>query len=130
MAALAFENERSKERLNSLVHPYLLRELRRRTQEASRTHAVVVIDAALLLNWNMDDEVAFVLVVHAARDIRLARLAARGISRPDGLARERAQLPYRAFRKRADRVILNNGSPEDLTRKIRKWFGQLPFQTG
>jgi len=83
-------------------------------------HDLVVIDAALLLYWQMDREVDFVLVIHALRQTRFARMAKRGIAEADALARQQAQLPYREFRKRADRMILNNGTLKQLrTRLIR-----------
>ena len=129
LAKLAFENQESKDKLNSLVHPYLLKELRSQVLDASRTHSVVVLDAALLLYWGMDKEVDFVLVIHAGRESRLGRLAARGISKDDALARQKSQLPYREFRKRADRVMLNNGSPEDLARKVKQLFAHIAPQT-
>lgn len=129
LAELAFASRTGRDRLNALVHPYLLKELRRRVKIAVRAHAMVVVDAALLLHWRMDREVDFVLVIHAGREIRLARLAARGIDRRDALARERAQLSYREFQRRADRVILNNGTKQDLIRKIESLLDKLPPQT-
>lgn len=129
LAELAFASRTGRDRLNALVHPYLLRELRERVKAGLKKHKVVVIDAALLLHWGMDREVDFVLVIHAGLETRLARLAARGIGRRDALARARAQLPYREFNRRADRVILNNGTPEDLNRKITALFDQLVSQT-
>jgi len=129
LAVLAFADRRAKATLNALVHPYLLKELRRRVRGPLRANSVVVIDAALLLYWHMDREVDFVLVIHASRAERLMRLKSKGLSSEDALARERAQLPYREFRKRADRVILNNGTPRDLERKISEWYRHLTVQT-
>lgn len=129
LAVLAFADRKAKATLNALVHPYLLRELRRRVRGPLRANSVVVIDAALLLYWHMDREVDFVLVIHASRAERLMRLKSKGLSSEDALARERAQLPYRKFRKRADRVILNNGTPRDLERKISQWYRHLTVQT-
>jgi len=122
LASLAFANENSKQTLNRLVHPHLLRELRRQVKQALETHEVIVIDAALLLYWKMDREVDRVLVIHTSREQRLARMTTRGISRTDALARERAQLPYSEFRKRADILFLNNGSVDDLERKLRAFW--------
>jgi dephospho-CoA kinase len=129
LAELAFAGGNATETLNALVHPYLLKELRRRVRRASRTHAVAVIDAALLLYWGLDKEVDFVLVIHASRATRLKRLEARGISRKDALARERAQLSFREFQQRADRVMLNNGTIDDLKRKIQTLYRQIAIQT-
>ena len=129
LAALAFVDRISQRKLNSLVHPRLLKELRLQTRRAAKRHEVVVIDAALLLNWRMDREVDFVLVVHSSRKTRLQRLQARGITRRDALARERAQLPYAEFCGRADRLILNNGSRGELAEKIRRLYGRVIRQT-
>ena len=129
LAALAFADRKAKTTLNSLVHPYLLKELQSRVNIILRAGRVVIIDAALLLDWDMDREVDFVLVIHASRAERLKRLKSKGVSPEDALARERAQLPYREFQKRADRVILNNGTPRDLERKISEWYRHLTVQT-
>ena len=129
LASLAFADRKAKAKLNDLVHPYLLKELRREVKKLLRTGRVVVIDAALLLYWDMDREVDFVLVIHVSRGERLKRLKNKGVSPDDALARERAQLPYREFQKRADRVILNNGTPRDLERKVTQWYRQLTAQT-
>ncbi len=120
MAQRAFADPKSKHRFNALVHPHLLRELRSQVGAALKRSAVVVVDAALLLDWNYDREVDFVLVIHASRGERLRRLEARGISRDDALARQRAQLPYREYQRRADKVILNNGSLESLRNKLNR----------
>jgi dephospho-CoA kinase len=83
---------------------------------------VVVIDAALLLFWKMDREVDLVLVIHSSRRSRIQRMKQRGISEVDTIAREKAQLPYAEFRRRADRLMLNNGSVEELERKLKNFW--------
>lgn len=122
LASLAFATKSSRDKLNRIVHPYLLKELRRRVRAGLKTHEVVVIDAALLLFWKMDREVDLVLVIHSSRKSRIRRMKKRGIAPEDTLARERAQLPYEQFRKRADRLILNNGSLKDLERKLGQFW--------
>lgn len=124
LAAKAFANTGAKHKLNSLVHPYLLDELRDRVNEWEARGRIVVIDAALLLDWKLDYEVDYTLVVHASLDTRLKRLADRGISRADALARQQAQLSFSEYRRRADRLILNRGNIEDLRRKLQEWWRQ------
>jgi len=119
LAALAFTDLDSRDKLNRIVHPFLLKELRKQVKAGRRTHEVVVIDAALLLFWRMDREADLVLVIHASRQSRVKRMRARGITARDTLAREKAQLPYSEFQRRSDRLILNNGTIKDLERKIR-----------
>ncbi|MFQ6007737.1 MAG: dephospho-CoA kinase [Candidatus Zixiibacteriota bacterium] len=119
LARLAFSDDVSKRRLNHLVHPMLLKELRRQMRQLSRRYDVVVIDAALLLDWNLDREMDLVLVIHATQETRLRRLVARGFSKEDVLARQRAQLPFTEFRNRADLVILNNNTLLRLKARLR-----------
>ncbi|MEW5995369.1 MAG: dephospho-CoA kinase [Candidatus Zixiibacteriota bacterium] len=130
VAALAFANQDAKKRLNKLVHPYLLKELRRRLRQKARQKEIVIVDAALLPDWHLDREMDVVLVIHASLKTRLSRLKARGISRRDALARQRAQLPYSEYRHRADRVILNNSSIANLRAKLDKWYSYLLRRTG
>jgi dephospho-CoA kinase len=124
LAAKAFANAEAKAKLNELVHPYLLDELRQRVNQWEARGRVVVIDAALLLDWKLDYEIDYTLVIHAGLDTRLSRLAERGISRADALARQQAQLPFTEYRRRAGRVILNRGSIDDLRRKLSEWWRQ------
>ena len=125
VAKRAFANRVSRELLDSIVHPYLLRELRKQVNAARKRNSIVVIDAALLLNWNLDREVDVALLIHASLKTRLERLKKRGLSRSDAVARTGSQMPYAYYRKHVDIVILNNGSREDLSRKLRSKLGHL-----
>lgn len=125
LAELAFATPESHLLLNRLVHPHLLKELRRQVRIANKTAAPVVIDAALLLDWGMDREVDRVLVIHAGRDKRHARMQARGFSRADTRARESRQPSYADFCAIADRVIMNSGAPADLERKVHAYYRSL-----
>lgn len=128
LARLAFANEAAKQRLNRLVHPYLLRELRRQMKELAKRHEVVVIDAALLLDWELDRRMDLVLVIQASMKARLKRLTERGMTRDDILARQKAQLPFSEYRKRADCVVLNNGSVDKLRAKLQRLYEKFVRQ--
>lgn len=119
LARLAFANEAAKRRLNRLVHPFLLKELRRQMKELAKRHDVVVIDAALLLDWELDRQMDLVLVVHTSDKKRLKRMIARGFSKEDVLERQRVQLPFAEFQNRADIVLLNNNTVLRLKVRLR-----------
>ena len=120
-AEIAFSNNKNRKLLNSLVHPYLLRELKKQIKRSLSKKQVVVIDAALLLDWKLDNLVDVTLVIGCSQEKRLARLIKRGLSRSDALARMKSQLPFRDYQKRADRVILNSSTKAAFKRKILKW---------
>lgn len=129
LALLAFATEDAKARLNRIVHPHLLKELRRQARELSRRNELIVIDAALLLDWNLDTMLDAVVVIHAPEKTRLQRLEGRGISREDVRARQKRQLPFSEYRRRADFVVLNNQSVDKLESKLRKLARKLIGKT-
>jgi dephospho-CoA kinase len=129
LAELAFMDDRSKKRLNDLVHPFLLRRLRHLVRSLSKQRRPIVIDAALLLDWRMEREVDAVIVISASRRVRLSRLTRRGLSRRDALARERAQLPLSIYRAKADYILSNSGTKRELRAKLRDVWLMLTSET-
>lgn len=128
LAELAFADQESKRVLDRLVHPHLLRELRHQVK-AARRGRVVVIDAALLLDWEMDRELDAVVLVHAARAVRLRRLIAKGMAKQDALARLRSQLSYRTYLQRTQYLILNSRTRGELRAKSARLWMRLTGQT-
>lgn len=120
LAERAFASNSAKKKLNALIHPYLLKELQNQINKKHKKSKIVVIDAALLLDWNYDKKVDFVMVIHTSLEKRIKRLEKRGISRSDAIARQRAQLPFSEYQKRADRIILNSSTPGTLKQKLIK----------
>lgn len=130
VAARAFVDDHARGLLNSIVHPLLLKELGREMKLSRRQYPVVVIDAALLLDWGLDRQMDLVLAIDAPEDIRFARLVARGISREDALARQMMQMPHAEFMARADKVIVNDGTEDDLRGKLRQFWTEISADKG
>ena len=120
-AEIAFSSEKNRKLLNSLVHPYLLRELKKQIKRNLDKNKVIVIDAALLLDWKLDNVVDLTLVIGCSKEKRMTRLLKKGFSKSDALARMKSQLPFRDYQKRADRVITNSSTITALKRKVQKW---------
>ncbi len=125
LAALAFADEQATHQLNHLTHPYIVREIRKRMKRAVRQSSFVVIDAPLLLGSAIEKDMDWVLVIHAGEEIRLKRLLRRGMTASDVRRRMRAQLPFAEFRRRADRLILNNGSPISLEKRLLTFLEKI-----
>ena len=125
LAEIAFRDNASKLKLNELVHPHLLARLFEKVAEADPSNNLVVIDAALLLDWGLDQKVDEVWVVEADEITRLARLMERGFTEADALARQAAQLTAEQFRAKATRLISNNGSRADLERSIAEIISHI-----
>jgi dephospho-CoA kinase len=109
--------------LEALMHPKIREALASgRNSHAEAGTNVVVIDAALLFEagWNyVCDLVAF---VDAPREIRLERAKKRGWTDEQFVAREAAQWPVQRKRERADVVIANAGSIDELRQDVQVFW--------
>jgi dephospho-CoA kinase len=81
---------------------------------------VVVIDAALMLEWGLERDCDAVIAVVAPEAMQIERLwRARGWSESDARARLQAQRTNEAFAAAADVTLVNQGSAEELRRQAR-----------
>ena len=120
LARLAFSDESQKRKLNKIVHPALLKELTGQSRAALKKHDIVVIDAALLLDWGWDKKVDLTIVIHATDKTKIGRLVRKGYSIEEARMRLRSQLKYSEFKSRADIVIHNNKSLKSLKLRLKK----------
>ncbi len=125
LGEMALASDKNRKRLNRIVHPLLLKELSRQTKKALQKNNIVVIDAALLINWGWDKKVDKTILVHAGDKIKMARLIKKGYSPKEARIRLNSQLKYKVLRSRADIVIFNNKSLESLRKRAEKIFSKL-----
>jgi dephospho-CoA kinase len=104
--------------LNDIVHPAVGVEINRRLREASETDAIVVLDVPLLVESGREG-LAALLVVDLDPEVAVQRLVEqRGFSEPDARARMARQASREERRAKADRVLDNSGTREDLLRQV------------
>lgn len=118
-------NDRSElDALNEIVHPEIMR-LRSAEVDAALAHGdrVVVSVVPLLFERHLVDDFDFIVLVDAPRDVRLDRiLRDRGLEEAEAMDMIASQMPAELKRARADWVIENSGSMEDLEREVdRLW---------
>jgi dephospho-CoA kinase len=114
--------------LEALVFPWIGRRIDEEILKARRDSTVkmIVLDAAVMMEAGWDVNCDKVIFVDAPREARLKRLLnERGWSTREVEGREAAQMPVEAKRRRADAVIDNSGTPEQVAEQIeallRKW---------
>jgi dephospho-CoA kinase len=113
IAGIVFADEQRRIELNSIVHP-LVGQRTVELAEAAAPGAVVVYDIPLLVEGNMAAGFDTVVVVEADTELRVARLAERGMAEADARERMAAQASDEQRRAVADVVIENNDSLDDL----------------
>lgn len=127
VAERVFREPASLARLNALVHPRILARLRAGIAEAARTGAgLVVIDAALLLDWAFERECDAVLAVLASPERQVERLVARrGWSEDEARRRLAAARSHDSFASLADAVVRNDGAESEAVafamRCVESW---------
>jgi len=123
-----FRHPDDRKKLEAILHPKVF-ELEARRYEAIRQDdpdAVVVIDAALLIESGNYRKVDKVVVVACDEALCLERiLAGRPFKKEDVLRRMRTQMPLDEKLTHADHVIDNSGDPAALQTQVETLFRQF-----
>lgn len=120
LAARVFASVEERTALEQISFPWIERRFREEIDAARNDPlvALIVLDAAILLEAGWDKLCDWIVCIQAPREERLKRLAAQRQWTPaDVAAREAAQLPLADKVARADVVLDNTGSPEQLSRQ-------------
>jgi dephospho-CoA kinase len=119
VADIVFDDPEALADLNRIVHPAVGAEIARRLAELAGTDAVVVLDVPLLVESTRAYPMAGVIVVDVDPDIAVERLVEqRGMREEDARSRMSRQASREQRRARADVVIDNRGTFDDLARQV------------
>jgi dephospho-CoA kinase len=128
LARIVFADRAELRALEEMTFPWIARGIEEgiRRARAEAAVALVVLDAAVLLEAGWNRFCDRLVYVHAPRAQRLARVAAqRGWSAKEVDARARAQMSLTDKVSRADDVVDNSRSPEEIARQVetllRRW---------
>jgi dephospho-CoA kinase len=125
LADIVFADKSKLALLNEITHPAIFARIADRLEAHHGQDVVVVLDAALLIEAGLAEGVDVVVVVHSPREIQVERLAAKGVGASDARNRIASQLEPEKRLARADIVIDNGGSLEDLGRQVDKLWEEL-----
>jgi dephospho-CoA kinase len=128
LAARAFATEDDKRALEAITHPAIGEEFLRRVAAAG--DGVVVHDVPLLVESTRGYDYDAVIVVEAPEEVRLARLAARGVDREDARRRIAMQATDEERRKVATWVVDNAGDLAGLEAQVERIWGELQRRFG
>ncbi len=122
VAARAFSDPDELAALNAIVHPAVGDEMTRRRQDLAKTDDTVVLDIPLLVESGYEG-LGGVIVVDVDPQVALARLvASRGLTVEDAGNRIAHQASREERLARADLVVDNGGSLDDLLHEVdRAW---------
>ena len=126
LAALVFGDRNKLAVLNAITHPVIAEGIADALERLSHTDEIVVLDAALIVEMGLDRIVSALIVVDAPEEVRRSRLMkTRGMTLEDVDARIAAQATRSELLDRADIVVHNAGTMEDLAREADRVWAEL-----
>ena len=119
---VVFGNEEKLKKLNGIIHPAVRQSVLEEIQlQKEKKTAIVVVEAALLLEEHYEKFCDIVWYVHTDREIRISRLMEnRGYSREKSESIISSQAPDEYFAKHADYIIRNNGDIKDTWLQVEE----------
>lgn len=126
LGKIVFENPEKLETLNKIIHPILVEEIKQKIELSSEN--TIVIDAALLLDWNLDKICDYVILITAKKETQIRRLMIhQKLSREDALSRINSQ--KKPIKKRGLIVIENDSTLLSFQEKLQKVWDLIKIKT-
>ncbi|HYV03282.1 MAG TPA: dephospho-CoA kinase, partial [Blastocatellia bacterium] len=128
LGAIVFTDPTRRQRLNEIVHPRVIEEQNRLLEEVqtNRPDAIVVIDAALMIESGGYKRFDKIIVVYCDRETQIQRLTERNqISREDADLRVAAQMSSEEKLSYADYRIETGGTFEETREQVVEVYNQL-----
>ena len=126
MADVVFHNKRALDQLESIIHEDVMNYIIAELEEARKNKVrVIALDVPIPVKHGFLDQADLVWVVTCSEEKRINRLIRRGLSREDAERRLAIQMTDAEYEAVGDFVISNDGSLEELYKKVRE---QLKFE--
>ncbi len=123
LGELVFKDPSRKLELEAIIHPFIRSEFEAAVESLTGDQRLVY-EIPLLYETNAADRFDLVITVESELDIRIQRLRAKGLHISEIQARIAAQASREDRTSIADFVIENNGTEDDLLRKVENiWDG-------
>ncbi len=119
---IVFENQSDLDTLNDIVHPEVIRLRAKEIADArGRGDEIVVSVMPLLFERHLADEFDTIVLVDAPRSVRLERIVRdRDVEETEAMNMIASQMPADLKRARADYVIENAGTLNDLDAEVER----------
>ncbi len=120
MASIVFQEPAKRRQLEAILHPRIRERFEQVLDALEKAgHEVMVYEVPLLFEKNLQGEMKAVILVTADESKRIARVCARDdVTEAEVRARIAAQMDEEQKRKRADYIIENDGTMDDLRREV------------
>lgn len=132
LADIIFNDKLKKDQLEKILHPRVINQEIEIADQVFREYpnAIVVVEAALLIESGNDQRMDKVIVVTCDEEQSIERAMKRGsLSREDAISRIKNQMPQAKKIKTADFVLENNGDQKNFKVKVLALYSELQSLT-
>ncbi len=120
LGEIVFSKHDKLKKIEEITHPAILDVIDQKLKKY-KNQDLIVIDAPLLFETSLDKKVDETWVVYAEESTQIERLQKRdGLDYSEAKCRIDAQMPLKRKVQRADQVINNEGTKQELKRKVVK----------
>jgi len=120
LGEIVFSKHDKLKKIEGITHPAILDVIDQKLKKY-KNQDLIVIDAPLLFETSLDKKVDETWVVYAEESTQIERLQRRdGLDYSEAKCRIDAQMPLKRKVQRADQVINNEGTKQELKRKVVK----------
>lgn len=127
LAGVVFGDETKRKQLEAIIHPRVGARIAEKLDELRAGNDIVVLDIPLLVESRSGSRslAQAIVVVAASEEAQLRHLRDKGVSQEDARARIAAQAPLEEKLQLADYVIWNDGSLEELEKRVGEVWEEL-----
>ena len=119
LAEIIFSDPRQRKKLESLLHPLIIYEMKEKAYYYLEENKTVIFMAPLLFEVGLNHFCDQNWVISSSRNEQLKRLKKRdNLNKKEALKRIKSQIPLKEKEEKADLVINNNGTIEELKEKL------------
>lgn len=120
LAAVVFQDREKKKRLDSIMHGEIIAIIDQQIAEYQKgSYPGILIDAPLLFETNLDQKCNRTWLITAKLETRIARVCRRDhMSQKEVEERIKSQMDEEEKKKRADVILDNSGSRQELEKKL------------
>lgn len=124
---MIFRDAKKRAMLDAIMHPIILERINTQIEELARAgHKAAVLDIPLLLELGWQDKVDAVWLVAVSPNVQKLRLMARNdLTEEQALARIASQMSIAEKRQYADKIIENDGTPEETAIIVQNLWIEL-----
>ena len=128
LGAIVFADETRRQKLNSILHPFIIARQDEIMQQWAREtpDTIAVVDAALMIESGGYKRFDKLIVVHTRTEIQLERLMKRdNLSREEAQRRINSQMPQEEKRKYADFLVDTSAGFENTRAQVEAIWQEL-----